>query len=314
MPFAQADLENFVKDLALPADKAKLVMDAIGSDAATLEKFGSNVLRQNDYSAKMNDLQKEKDRLEAEYQEKVKKEESFHASLVGWKTDAEKKAEAAIATARQDAEAKLTAVQQKVRELATRNGISEDEIKDLVTASTVEPTRTTRTDPTPRNDDGRFMSKDEFREEAKFYARLPGMQMTIEREYYRLFGNDAPDINWDKLIADASSNKRSLQQQYEASYKVPEKRAEVADTKHKKEIEEAEKRGEESARSKLLAEHPDMASRTVSREHRGSPILDQARAHAKKDQTDHHASGSQETVGAAVKAYREGKYRQENAA
>jgi len=312
MPFAQADLETWVKGLGLPEDQQKSVLASLGTESV-LSKVGETIMLRPEFSRKMDELQKEKDRLETDYQEKVKKEENFHASLVGWKTDAEKKAEAAIATARQDAEAKLTAVQQKVRELATRNGISEDEIKDLVAASTVEPTRTTRTEPTTRNDDGRFMSKDEFREEAKFYARLPGMQMTIEREYYRLFGNDAPDINWDKLIADASSNKRSLQQQYEASYKVPEKRAEVADTKHKKEIEEAEKRGEEAARSRLLAEHPDMASRTVSREHRGSPILDQAREHAKKAADQHTASGPQETVNAAVKAFREGKYRQDAA-
>lgn len=315
MPFAQADLEKFVTDLGLPADKAKVVLDAIGSDEGVRNKFGDNVLRQSDYSAKMGDLQKEKDRLEAEYQEKVKKEETFHASLVGWKTEKEREAERIITEARQAAESKLSDVQKKVRELAQRNGIPEEEIKDLVAASTVENRRTPNDDQQPHRKNGEWMSKEEFRNEAKFYARLPAIQMSLEREYFRLFGQDAPDINWEKVIDGAQSSKRSLQQEFEATYKLPEKRAEVAETKRKKEIEEAEKRGAEQARAKLMEDNPELAGRrSVTRDHRGSPILDQAREHAKKDQSQHTAHGPQDAVSAAVKAFNEGKYREGQAA
>lgn len=313
MPFAQADLEKFVTELGLPADKAKVVLDAIGSDEGVRNKFGDNVLRKSDYSAKMNEFQKEKERLEADYQKKVREEDAFHSSMAGWKTEKEKETEKLITAAREEAQSKLASIQQKVRELAQRNGIPEDEIKDL-TAVQVEPNTTRTSNDRPRNDNGTYMSVEQFQKEARFYAKLPALQMGMEREYYRLFGNDAPAINWDKLIDDSAANRKSLQAQFEETYKVPEKRAEVAETRRKDELDKARKEGEEAALAKFRAEHPEISTRSVTREVHGSPILDRARAHAKESKDHAAANGQQEAVSAAVKAFNEGKYREGQAA
>lgn len=322
MSFGTAELETFVKDLGLPAEKAKIVMDAIGSDAATLEKFGGHVLRQSDYSAKMGDLQKQKDALEADYQKKVNDEQNFHSSLVSWKSEKEKEAEGIIAKAKEEAQGKLTAVQQKIRELAERNGIPESEIKDMVDAN-IAPVRASDGNADPlRGLDGRFVSVKEFADTARYYAKLPAIQMSLEREYFRLFGDDAPEPNWDKLIDDtqrvnesrAAGQKLSLAQMFEQTYKLPEKRAEVATKRRQEEIDKARKEGEEAALVKFRAEHPDLSTRTVDRERRGSPILEQARTHAAEGKRPNAEHGSHAAVSAAVAAFNSGKYKEGHAA
>lgn len=311
MPFAQADLEKFVTGLGLSADKAKVVMDAIGSDGAILNKFGEHVLRQEDYSSKMDALKKEQEKLEADFQDKVRKEEEFHNSVAQWKTDAEKRAEAAITAAKNEAAASLSAARDKIRALAEKNGIPEEEIKDLIAAA---PVTRTNNDPPPRSDDGRFMTRESFQKEAEFYSLLPAIQMDLRDDYYRLYGNDAPRINWEKVIADAKSNKLSLADQFEKSYNLTQKRTELAEKQRTADLEKARKEGEEAARTKMLAEHPELSSRTIDRQRVGSPILDKAREHAEEDRKKRGGTGPQDTVSAAVAAFNSGKYKDGKAA
>jgi hypothetical protein len=311
MPYAVADLEKFVADLGLPADKAKMVLDSIGADEGARNKFGEHVLRQQDYSSKMDALKTEQQRLETEYKSKVAQEEAFHASVATWKTEAEKKTEEAITKARREAEDRLANASAKIRTLATNHGIPEDEIKDLLVAP-ANP----NPNPQPRDPEtGKFMTTEQYLRDADFYARLPGIMSSKEREYYRLYGTDAPDINWDKVIDASKTNKKPLGVMFDETYKLAEKRQEIEAKKHADDIAAAEKRGEEAALSKLLAEHPEMTGRVVNRERPGSPILERAREHAKlPDAPKPSPNASRDAVSAAVQAFQDGKYKSGQAA
>jgi hypothetical protein len=316
MPYTAAELETFVKELGLPEDKAKAVLGAIGSDGATLEKFGAHVLRQADYSAKLNELATEKTRLEADFQKKREEEDRFHAGVASWKTAKEKEVADRMAQATADAEAKLNAARDKVKSLVARGAVLEDDVKDLLTAPTA--TTTTRTDDQPRDANGKYLSREEFQNEASFFLRIPGLVTSMEREYFRMFGNDAPAPNWELVMESAKKIKSAqpMRDAFEQTYKLPEKRAEIAKKQHDDDIAAAEKRGAEAARSKMLAENPEISGRTVSRERPGSPILDRGRAQmeemkkAGKAPASDHAS--RDTVSAAVAAFNDGKYRQDN--
>jgi hypothetical protein len=310
MAYTQKELEAFVKDLDLPADKAKAILDAMGSDEKVLNKFGDNVLRQSDYSAKLNALQAEKAKSEKELQERIAKEDQFHASLGEWKTKKEKEAEAAIAQAREEAEDRLAAVQARIKAIAQEEGISEDKIKDLVTARPNE-TRT-RKEPAVRDPEtGKWVSQDEFnnkfRREGVEMAKLIPIMNRLEKDYRKLFGDDAPDVDYNKLIDVAASKGRKLSEVFEDEYHLSAKRKELDDNQRKKDLEDAERRGAESARSKLLSEHPELSSRQVTRERQGSAILDVARKQVEKGAPPARKPG--EGVEAAVNAFRSGKYK-----
>lgn len=305
MAFSEAELKTWVGSLGLSeADQAVVVKSFSNPDV--LKKVESSILTQSEFSRKLDELKTKESTLEREYQEKVAAEDKFKESLVGWKTAKEKEIEAQVSKAREESEAKLTAARDKIRQLANAHGIPEDEIKDLVPASA---TPTPRVDP-PRDDtSGRWMSKDEFRREAAAYARLPGLMVGLDREYYRLFGNDAPPPSWDKVIEEAERTKKPLATVFSSTYKMDEKRAEISKIAHDKEIEDARKAGAESERSKLMAEHPEYNARTNVDRERSSPVLSIAREQMVKGAPDGAKDPNRGTKSAAA-AWNEGKYRE----
>lgn len=308
MPFTVEELRTWVTSLGLPEAQQKTALELFSSEQV-LPKVGETIMLRPEFSRKLDELQKEKERLEAEFAERQKKEDQFHSSLATWKTQAEKDAAAAITKAREESEAKLTANAEKIRLLAAKYGVPEEEVKDLVALpANVTPVRTEVVrDP----DTGRFVTREQFQTEARFYAKLPAVVIALDREYYKLFGADAPAVNWDKVIDEAQDNHRTLTAQFELAYKIPEKRTEIAEGVHKKAIDEAEKRGRESAMSQYFAEHPEAINRPIDRPRGGSPILDQARRDAATDPTKARPApgGPQSAVEAATKAYQEGKYK-----
>ena len=310
MPYTTKELEDFVKDLNLPADKAKVVLDAIGADEKVLGRFGEHVLRQSDYSAKLDALKAEQAKFEKEYQARVAQEEKFHTDTALWKTAKEKEAQAAIEAAREEAEDKLTEVQARIKKLAEKNGIPDDEIKDLMSTSETHRTtdRTRQRDP----ETGKFLTIEDFNKQKQItensFAKYVPIVGQLDRSYRKLFGEDAPDPDYEKMIDECRRTGKPLREVFDVTYKMSDKRKELDNVARKKEIEDAEKRGATQATSKLLAEHPEMSSRTVTRDRPGSAILDQARKHA-ADGKPPEPGRPQDAVSSAVNAFRAGKYK-----
>jgi hypothetical protein len=308
MPFTATELAEWVNGLGLDEASKKAVLESMGKPEV-LSKVGDSVMMRSEFSKKMDGLQSERAKLEKEVQDRIAKEDQFHASVSEWKTKKEKEAEAAIAQAREEAEDRLAAVQARIKAIAQEEGISEDKIKDLVTART--ETRT-RKEPAVRDPEtGKWVSQDEFnnkfRREGVEMAKLIPIMNRLEKDYRKLFGDDAPDVDYNKLIDVAASKGRKLSEVFEDEYKLSARRKELDDNQRKKDLEAAELRGAESARSKLLSEHPELSSRQVTRERQGSPILEQGRKQAEKGAPPNRKPG--EGVEAAVSAFRSGKYK-----
>jgi len=308
MAYTTAELEKFLTELELPEDKRKIALEAIGAGGEkVLNSFGAHVLRQSDYSAKMDELQKEKDRLEADVNARIEREDAFHSSVAQWKTTKEKEAEDAITKARQESQEQLRANAERIRKLAAEYFIPEDQIKDLTSVQT----SASKTEPARDPETGKFVTREQLETAEAYYTVYPFVIAELRDEYRRLYGADAPSINGVQLVKDARANKRTLEEQFNITYKMNEKRAELAETSRKAEIEKARKEGEESARSKILSEHPELSHRAIDREHVGSAILNQARKDAgmSPDKARQTAGGPQEAVSEAVKAFQEGRYK-----
>jgi hypothetical protein len=300
MAFTATELQEWVKSLGLPEDKAKIVLESFGAPEV-LTKVGETVLARQDYSRNMDKLKAEEKRLAEDFAKKVAEEDrksTEYATSVGkWKTEKEEVLNKAT-KAREEAEAKLVAAQAKIKEIAPTYGIPEDQLSSILTP-VVARTEPRREDP-PRNENGEFISKEEFNKTVMNYAKLPAIITTLEREHVRLFGPNAEMPDWMAMV-DAG---KPLKQAWEEKYKVPERREALNKEAHDREIAEAEKRGAEAARSKFLAENPVSAG--VRRDSdSGSPVLSEIkRQNAAREGDKDPGRG----VAAAVAAFNEKKY------
>lgn len=303
MPFTATELAEWVNGLGLSEDKKKVVLESFGAPEV-LTKVGETVLMRSDYSRQMDALKAEQKKLEDEHKARVAKEDSFHGELQAWKDGKEKEFKEAVA-AREASEARLTAVQAKVKELAPTYGIPDDQLSTIMTPLEKTASPTVKTGDQPRDAEGKYVPKDEFNKIVTDYAKLPAIITVLEREHIRLFGPNAEMPDWIAMVEAG----KPLRTQWEEKYKVNERRQALAKEQHDREIKEAEERGAQSARSKLLAENPDLG-RTVRRDsEQGSPIFKVAHNQQIPDndkRTDEKSP--QRGVAAAVQAFREKKY------
>jgi hypothetical protein len=306
MAFTATELQDWVKGLGLPEDKQKSVLESFGAPEV-LTRVGESILARSDYSRRMDELKAKETQLQADLTKKIAEEEKktldYSTSVGNWKKDKEKVLADAI-KAREDTEAKLAAIQTKIKEVAPTYAIPEDQVNSILS---VAPPNTDRRDSNvrPRDEEGKYVSQEQFNKTVMDYAKLPAIMTTLEREHLRLFGAEAEMPDWSTIVDEASKNQKSLKQMWEEKYKVPERRAAIAKDIHDKEIAEAEKRGAEAARSKWMAENP--TNGPVRRDSDvGSPALATIkRANEDKNGRPDEARG----VAAAVAAFQEGRYR-----
>jgi hypothetical protein len=308
MAFTKVELQEWIKGLELSEDDQKIMLEKMGADK-TLAKVGNSILAQREFSRKMDELKAQETRLTADFNKKVadeeKKSTDYMNEVGNWKKEKEKVLTDATA-AREQAEARLAAVQARIKELAPTYAIPDSELSSVMTPIEVKRTN----EPPPKDPDtGKFVSADTFNKVVMDYAKLPAIIVTIEREHLRLFGPNAEMPDFLALVDEATKNKKSLKTQWEEQYKVPERRAAIAKETHDAEIAAAVKQGREAMKSEMLAENPAMGQ-TVRRDSQsGSPVLDRARAQAanngdKKVDANNGARG----VAAAVAAFNGHKY------
>lgn len=309
MAFTATELNEWVKGLELSADDQKIVLEKLGSEKA-LPKVGSSIMAQREFSRSMDELKAERTRLESDFQKKINDEEAasraYQNDLGKWKTDKEKILNDAIA-AREQAEARLTAVQTKIKEIAPTYAIPESELSSVLTPLASNPPP--RRDDPPRDvDTGKFVKQEDFNRVVLDYAKLPAIMVAIEREHLRLFGPNAEMPDFIALMEEAPKAKLPLRQMWEQKFKVAERRAEIAKTAHDAEIADAEKRGAERTRTQMLAENPGLGANVRRESQVGSPVLDISRKHAKDGKPNTDPSPAR-GVEAAVAAFGHGTYR-----
>jgi hypothetical protein len=304
MAFTATELQEWVKGLGLPEDKAKVVLESFGAPEV-LTKVGESVLARADYSRSMDKLKADEAALKADFAKKIADEEKktldYSTSVGNWKKEKETVLVEATRK-REEAEARLTAVQAKMKEIAPTYGIPEDQLSSIMT-----PVVTTeRRDPPKDPDTGKFVSAETFNSTVLNYAKLPGIIVTLEREHMRLFGPDSEMPDWTAMIEAG----KPLKQAWEEKYKVPERRAAIAKDIHDKEISEAEKRGAEAARSKFLAENPSGNGVVRRDSDHGSPVLATIK---RQNEAREGFKDEGRGVAAAVAAFQNGTYREKTA-
>lgn len=316
MPFTAEELTGWVGGLGLADDKKALVLEALGNPTV-IQKVGDSVLAQREFSRKLDELKANETRLNAEHQARMKKEDEFQKSLSGWKTTKEQEYQTKLQQERQATEQALTTVRDRMKTLGTNYGIPEEELKPLLEAKVnVNDPPVVRTDQR-RDDDGKFLPRDEFNKVVNDYAKLPAIMQAITYEHQQLFPNQPPP-DFLKMIDEAGANKRSLKQEWEVQYKVGERR----DAIHEEQIQARIKKDVEAAvvaeRSRILADNPNVNARVRSESREGSPIL-----HAAVERTQELIKAGKlpapdvnkhDGVSAAVAAFNEGKYQPGKAA
>lgn len=310
------DVAAWVKGLELPEAEQAAVLAAIGKGGEKALKYiEENQLRQSDYSKKMDALTADVKKKEADLAKQKETEDNYHNSLASW--DTKRKKELADATAaREKAERALATARDKVLELAKENDLPADDIAKLfegapASSGNNEP-RNSGVD--PKELDSRFVTREDFRVEAKSYARLATMIPGLERNHFKLFGDNAEPPDWEKLIEKtvATNGTKTLKQVYEEEYKVADKREELKTAAWNAKIETARKEAAEAERAKILADNPTLANvggvRTGERE--GSPVLALAtKQRIEADKGKVPANTGMSAVQSAVAAFNSGKYK-----
>ena len=305
------DLNKWIADLEIPADQRQVVLDAIGKGGEkTLKHIEEGILRQEDYSRKQNELAAEKTRLENEYKAKNGEVETFKGELVTWKSGSEKKLQDAV-SAREKTEQALAKVNEKIRSLATQYGIPDEEVKSLTSEiPNREDGNQRRTEELGRDFNGKFVSKEEFDSTARNVVKIPAILLGIQNEHLRLFGATGVELDPLQLIEDAEKNKRTLRQEWETKFNVSARREEIK--KQQQEAHDAElvKKTEESVRSKMFAEHPELGQTIRKINTQGSPVLASARERMKDVKPDPTFVDESRGVRAAIEKFNSGDYDQ----
>lgn len=307
MAFTKKELGEWVKTLGLSEEDQKVVLDKLGADAV-VGKVGEGVLAQADYTRRQQELKATEEKLKTEVADRIKAEDAFHGEVASWKQGKEKEFVDAV-NARQAAETALASVRDKIKGLATTYTIPEAEVNPLL-AGAPNPNPNPNPNPQPRSDDGRFVKPEDLAALQRDAVLVPAILQQIADDHRRLFPNQAIDMV--AIVKGAQANNRSLVAEWEQTFKVPERRQEIVTEARNKDISDAEKRGAESERSRLLAENPALGVRARTDAHQGSPILDRARAQAAaaaaaaKDKPAEVDEGR--GVSAAIAAFNKGTY------
>jgi hypothetical protein len=308
MAWTKKELTDWLKGLGLPEARLNTALEALGDESAA--KIGEGVMAQADYTRQTQGLKDKEKQLLADIEKKNREADSFRGSLVDWKSGKEKEFNDAVA-AKTALEAQLATVRTSIKTIAGTYGIPDADLAPIMTNTPGAPpvVSPARTEP-ERDAGGKFLTK----EEAQNLPKITLVMNGLAREHARLF----PNVPFDDVAIydNALKNNRSLEAEWKETFKVDERRAELAKATHDTEIADAEKRGAESARSALLAENPTLAVRVRQGDQsHGSPILDRARAQAAAAAETARKEGKAPVevsegrgVDAAVRAFNAGTY------
>lgn len=280
MPKAKEAVEQWLDGLKaqgkLDDEKLEAIKSALTPEAE--EFIGGSVLRQEDYS-----------RLAAQVKQKEREVEQYQASLSEWKTDAEGQF-LAMQRAKAAAEAEVA----RLRTLATAYEIPETEVGKVVT--TVETPIEKKDE--PKVDMSEYIKAQDAQQAMIDALKVQNKLIALAARHQTLFGKPLED---EELIDRAIQNKRTIEQEWEETYKVADKRQELATAAQ----EAHDQRVREEERAKVLSELKLPETRP------GAPTSPIASMYKDSQAV---AEGQVTGLQAALEAYGQGKYRQSSGA
>lgn len=281
-------LEEATKRAGLSAEERRLLEGVVSKPGLStyLEESG---LRQSDYDRKMNKLKEEHEQRLAEIAEKEAAVDRFAAQNGQWYSENSgklTKAERDLQTLRE----KEAALTEKMRGLATRYGVPEDEL-NLPT-----PTTPAAATAAPAFDTSKFVSRDEALKEMAAMPLVTAELQELAEDHRDLFGK--PLRGTKELVQKAIKANKSIRQVWEEENKVADRRRANEEAAINKRIEDAVRERETKIRSELHLPEP--------RPHeQHSPIVDRFAKGRAADAGKDPSRG----LRAALAAYGEGKYR-----
>lgn len=255
----------------LDDEKLEAIKSALTPDS--VEYIGSSVLRQEDYS-----------RLAKQVKDKERETAEFQTALSEWKTSAESEY-LQMQRAKAAAEAEVA----RLKTLATAYDVPEDELRKGTAPVIVDQPNPQQ----PAVDTSSFLKKEEAQQAMIDALKVQNKLVTIAARHQTLFGKPLED---EELIDRAIQNQRTIDQEWEETYKVADKRAEIAAAQQ----EAHDQRIREEERAKVLSELklPDARPGVPT-----SPVSEMFK------QSVDAANDKQTGLQAALEAYGAGKYR-----
>lgn len=266
-------LEGLKAQGKLDEEKLAAIKSALTPEAE--EYIGGSVLRQEDYSRLANQVKaKEREVLE------------FQTALSEWKGSAE-----AEFLAMQRAKAAAEAEAVRLRTLAAAYEVPESE---LGKATAMADPQTTQQVPPQQIDTSEFIKTKDAQEAMINALKVQNKLLSLAAKHQTYFGKPLDD---EELVDRAIRNQRTIEAEWEETYKVADKRSEIAQAAqaaHDQRIREEE-------RAKVLSELKLPETRP------GAPTSPIAEMY--KDQVA-LSQDQQSGLQAALEAYGAGKYRQ----
>ncbi len=301
----QTWMDGLVKAGSLSEEQAKALSGTL-EKPEVLEYVGGSMLRQEDYSAHMNQLKADRKKQEDEYTEKNAGADRFQASLVTFKSEADDAVKTANArvTAADQARTSLT---QRVQSLAAQYGIDDAELAAAIAAGPAPAANPPAGSPAapsgviPDEVLKGYVKAEDFNKGARQYVDLTAVLNDMADEHMELFGTR---LSRKDLVDEALSTGKTIEQVWEAKYNVTERRTQLTkETVEKHDAELVAKTAADTeARVRSELQLPPQRTRD---DETASPVLTRQ---FKPEIGPETPAAHQQRVLAAVQAHNEGRY------
>lgn len=292
-----ADCNSFLKELKDSGELSPEELENVERIWGKSRKFNEGFLAQSEFDRRMNEGKAKVAETEAALEQKRAELDAEVAALATWKTDADGKLKTNI-EAFQKAEQDALKARQALAKAAAERGF---EAKDYFGE---EPTTTERprTDQ-PRTEDGKFVDRDTMGKGFLDTIRTNAVLLDLDREHQKLFGEPlkAADLVARAEAASRQANRSvTLVEIWERDFKVPEKRAALAQAEVDRRIKEASDAAYE--KGKTDAALGGGQAYGDGKPERGSPVLRQTDRSGKTavDRTMGNHAAARPGVAAAV--------------
>ncbi len=217
-------LEELKKTGAISEDEWK-VLEAAADKPQVAEFIGGSQLRQSDYNRRMNELKSQYDVKAAEILQ-------YEKDLANWRGNTEK----SVTQLKQELQLARTEAQ-RLRDTAKAYGLAEEDLGVPVAPHTAPPgvdDPQNRKGHDPEFDPTQFLKKTEIEELGQTAFLLPAEINDIVAEHVELFGKQPKGMR--QIVEQAMRERRTVREVYEETFKVADRRTEIAEQQKEAEI------------------------------------------------------------------------------